>query len=350
MKTNLFLIALFFILYGGGSIAYAQTWSYASSTTTLYPSGGSNNKVCIGFGGMYNTGTDKLTVQGGIKLISGNLTLSSSSQPGIGYEYAGGYLSAFRMGGFGTQSLFLGTTGYSSNSDRNTFVGTEAGQAETGSTANTFVGYRSGKSNTTGGYNVFLGSNAGNANTTGSNNVCIGKDAGSVSGTNSNNVFIGAGSGAVGTCANSTAIGYGATVNNATDAIVLGSANARVGIGINSPDVAYKLDVCGKIRAKEIRVQTGWCDFVFAKDYRLMPLPQLAQYIEQNKHLPNIPPASTVETEGIELADMTARIMQKVEELTLYVIEQQKQIEELKQQNTQLQGQIDAQQKQKGGE
>lgn len=349
MKTNLFLIALFFILYGGGSVAYAQTWSYASSTTTLYPSGGSNNKVCIGFGGLYNPYTDKLTVQGGIRLTGGNLTLPINTF--IKYEDGtSSGVTALRMGGLGTQSLFLGNTGYSSNSDRNTFAGPEAGQAEAGSTANTFVGYRSGKANTTGGYNVFLGSNAGSANTTGSNNVCIGKDAGSVSGTSSNNVFIGAGSGTVGTCSNSTAIGYGATVNNATDAIVLGNANARVGIGINSPDVAYKLDVCGKIRAKEIRVQTGWCDFVFAKDYRLMPLTQLAQYIEQNKHLPNIPPASTVETEGIELADMTARIMQKVEELTLYIIEQQKQIEELKQQNTQLQGQIDAQQKQKGGE
>jgi hypothetical protein len=74
----------------------------------------------------------------------------------------------------------------------------------------------------------------------------------------------------------------------------------------------------------------SWCDYVFEENYELYPLLDLEKYLKENKHLPNIPPASEIEEQGIDIAQMTRLHMQKIEELTLYVIELQKQIEELK--------------------
>ena len=87
----------------------------------------------------------------------------------------------------------------------------------------------------------------------------------------------------------------------------------------------------GKLFAKEIEVKTNvWADFVFRPDYKLMTLNELESFIKANNHLPSVPTEAEVKTNGINVAEMNAKLLQKVEELTLYVIEQQKQIEELK--------------------
>lgn len=85
----------------------------------------------------------------------------------------------------------------------------------------------------------------------------------------------------------------------------------------------YSLSVDGKIIAEEVKVQlsASWPDYVFAKDYKLLPLDELEQSINKNKHLPNIPSAAEVEKDGISLGDMNKRLMEKVEELTLYIID-----------------------------
>jgi len=91
------------------------------------------------------------------------------------------------------------------------------------------------------------------------------------------------------------------------------------------------LDVMGHIRAHEVKVCLNQgCDFVFEKDYDLMPLDKLSEFITANKHLPEIAPAAVMESEGINLSEMNAKLLQKIEELTLYVIDLQKQIDELK--------------------
>jgi hypothetical protein len=96
-------------------------------------------------------------------------------------------------------------------------------------------------------------------------------------------------------------------------------------IGGNSARIAtgYQLSVDGKIIAEEVKVQlsTAWPDYVFASDYKLLPLEQLEQSINKNKHLPNIPAAADVEKNGIMLGDMNKKLMEKVEELTLYIID-----------------------------
>jgi hypothetical protein len=99
--------------------------------------------------------------------------------------------------------------------------------------------------------------------------------------------------------------------------------NGNVVIGTSSVD-GYKLAVNGPIRAKEIKVETGWSDFVFEEDYALPSLSELELFIKSNKHLPDIPSASEVEANGINVGEMNAKLLQKIEELTLYVIEQEK--------------------------
>lgn len=94
----------------------------------------------------------------------------------------------------------------------------------------------------------------------------------------------------------------------------------------------YKLSVGGKVICTELRVNqvADWPDYVFRKGYNLMPVGQLASYIEENGHLPNIPPASEIEKSGMDIGVMQKRMMEKIEELSLYIINQQKEIDELK--------------------
>jgi hypothetical protein len=103
--------------------------------------------------------------------------------------------------------------------------------------------------------------------------------------------------------------------------------NGYVGIGTTTP--THKLDVNGTIRAKEIKVEAAnWPDYVFTDDYQLKNLSEVAKFIETNKHLPDVPAVSTVDKEGINLGEMNKILLQKVEELTLYVIQLQKSLEE----------------------
>jgi hypothetical protein len=104
--------------------------------------------------------------------------------------------------------------------------------------------------------------------------------------------------------------------------------NGNIGIGTANP--TYKLAVNGTIRTKEVIVETGWADFVFEKDYKLPSLKEVEQFIKNNKHLPEIPSAQEIQKNGLSVGEIQTKMMQKIEELTLYVIELQKQIDELK--------------------
>lgn len=116
------------------------------------------------------------------------------------------------------------------------------------------------------------------------------------------------------------------TNGNLTRMVVTNSGN--IGVGTLSP--AYKLDVCGTIRSKEVRVETGWCDYVFADNYKLRPLEEVESFIKENKHLPDVTKGSIIETEGLEIGKVSSQMIRKIEELTLYVIELQKQVDALK--------------------
>ncbi|WP_207428889.1 phage tail protein [Pedobacter sp. SYSU D00535] len=93
----------------------------------------------------------------------------------------------------------------------------------------------------------------------------------------------------------------------------------------------YHLSVEGNIKAKSIKIEpTGWADYVFAPSYKLPPLADVEKFIQINKHLPGVPSEAKVIKDGIDVADMSATLLKKIEELTLYMIEMKKENEDLK--------------------
>ncbi|MGY5351144.1 hypothetical protein ACXGQW_00985 [Wenyingzhuangia sp. IMCC45533] len=109
--------------------------------------------------------------------------------------------------------------------------------------------------------------------------------------------------------------------------------NSNVGIGTLNPGDNWKLAVNGKIRAKEIKVETGWADFVFTEKYKLPTLKEVEKHIKEKGHLKDIPTSEDVNLNGILLGEMNSKLLQKIEELTLYTIEQEKKIETLEKKN-----------------
>lgn len=109
-------------------------------------------------------------------------------------------------------------------------------------------------------------------------------------------------------------------------------ADGKVGIGAENFG-EERLAVNGSIRAREIRVDNGaWADFVFDEKYKLTSLYDLEKYIKAKRHLPEIPTSAEVEKNGVVLGEMNKLLLQKIEELTLHLINQQKQIDELQKQ------------------
>lgn len=115
-----------------------------------------------------------------------------------------------------------------------------------------------------------------------------------------------------------------------TNVLVINRADNNVGIGTSNPDSKYRLAVNGKIRAKEIVVETGWSDFVFEKGYNLKSLEEVETFIKKNGHLPDIPSAKDVEENGVKVGEMESKLLQKIEELTLYVIDLEKKVMQMK--------------------
>lgn len=221
---------------------------------------------------------------------------------------------------------------------RNTFIGHQSGVFNHMGMFNTFLGRQSGYSNTSGTSNVFIGAGAGLNNGMGNNNVFVGTDAGSGSFLGSGNVFIGHQAGSVFSESNKLCVANTATTNP----LIFGDFSSnKVGIGgvtifpATSGTVSlasYSLFVNGGILTEEVRValQTAWPDYVFAKEYKLAPLSEVEKFINENAHLPNVPSAAEVESNGIELGHIAKIQQEKIEELTLYAIEQDKQLGQYK--------------------
>lgn len=138
-----------------------------------------------------------------------------------------------------------------------------------------------------------------------------------------------------------------ATTNTTISAVSFGSngsefmrinqdGKVRIANGANdlpTPN-GYRLFVEEGILTEKVKVAvkttSNWADFVFNEDYKLMPLNEVESFLLKNKHLPNVPSAIEMVENGLDVAQMDAKLLEKVEELTLYIIAQNKQIEELK--------------------
>ncbi len=119
-------------------------------------------------------------------------------------------------------------------------------------------------------------------------------------------------------------------VNSNGSSMFIINDDGNVGIGTTCPD--QKLTVNGKIRVKEeiIIENTGnWCDYVFAPNYKLLTFSELEKYIKDNKHLPGVKSASEMEQSGFSVYETNKAMMEKIEELTLYIIQLEKRVSEL---------------------
>jgi hypothetical protein len=122
--------------------------------------------------------------------------------------------------------------------------------------------------------------------------------------------------------------------------LILNSSSGNVLIGKTSQtNTAYKLDINGSVRANAITVNTTGADFVFEPSYKLWTLPTLKEYLIKNHHLPEIASAKEMQVDGLNVGENQVKLLQKVEELTLYLIEKDEQVK-----SQQLQ--LDNQQKQ----
>ena len=357
---------------------------YGSTGSTAY------GNVCVG----PYTGTSLSS--GFFNLIlgpysGGNMTTGSNNTL-VGYGTGGNNIS-------GQYNTLVGNaSGYNLNSNYNVLVGAQAGFGTTTGQSNIMIGVNAGTNNQTGSNNTFVGTGSGSAGANAgilTNAGAIGANA-QVSISNAivlgNNANVGIGTTAPankleimqGTAGNSglrftnLTSGSTATVLNANkfltvDAngdVVLGSTNssARVaaaeGAGweaegenlkntnaggvvigdVSSTPAGYKLYVAGGVLTEKVKVAVkstaDWSDKVFDPAYRLRSLNEVDRFIQQNKHLPGVASAEEVVKEGVDVGQMQAKLLEKVEELTLYMIDLKKENETLRKKSQRMEKQI----------
>ena len=252
----------------------------------------------------------------------------------------------------GTGVVFIGSgAGRVNRSSYNTFVGTSSGFKNQYGSNNTFLGNQSGYQNLYGSQNVFIGTYAARNNQYGSHNTVLGYYAGYNLYSGQRNVYLGALSGGSGS--DNVFIGYQAGYgvteshrlyienSNAKVPLIYGEFDTnKVGVNTNSVPTGYTFAVNGKTIAEEVKVKlyASWPDYVFDKTYHLPSLQEVEKHITEKGHLHNIPTAETVkENGGFLLGEMHVKLLEKVEELTLYAIAQEKEISSQKAKMLQVQ-------------
>lgn len=191
--------------------------------------------------------------------------------------------------------------------------------------------------------NTSLGRIAMRALLNGNNNIGIGQNAASNLVSGDNNIIIGNETTTTASSVNNQ-LNIGSWIFGNNGIIGIGSANLPSD-GVATDGKNYRLFVKDGIKTEKIKVDiasaNGWADYVFKKDYELKTLEEVEQFIKQNGHLPNIPSANEVVKNGLDLGEMNAKLLEKIEELTLYNIDLNKNNKILTEQFQQQQKAID---------
>jgi len=391
MKIKLLSFALFV-----SSFTFAQSWNLTGNTGTNSSTnflGTTDNQPLV----FKINNVEKFRIKEGNRFIAQGITVAGNVWDrnlffggGVDNTTSTGN-TVFGLGSFTSNTTGNGNTAFGNNvlgnnttGNLNTGFGVNAIFSNTSGNQNVAVGLNSLNRLTTGNLNTGLGFaalNGGGASTiTGDNNTGIGGQAlqGLWSGA-SNNTVVGAKSFiTLRTGNNNIAIGYNnapTELANANNNIYIGNNiqpvsstpnnelnvgnwiignNGTIGIGsfstilpangVAQDGEKYKLFVKDGIKTEKVKVDVastnGWADYVFMKDYKLNSLEEIEKHIKEKGHLPNIPSAEEVVKNGINLGEMDAKLLEKIEELTLYSIDQNKQIksqgEQLKQQAEEL--------------
>lgn len=263
-----------------------------SNALAMLTSGNAN--TAVGSGAMRNTSSATLSVAVGSNALE-NLQ-SGSGNVGIG------------LGAMGSGSLV---------GDDNIAVGNSAARYIGSGNLNVILGANSFRALTTGSNNINLGSSNAKTILSGNNNILIGTNITPYSATPESELNIG--NWIVG---NNGTIGIGQFTNQLPSD------------GIAVDGEKYKLFVKDGIKTEKVKVDiaasNGWADYVFEKNYKLMPLNELDNFISKNGHLPEVPTTKEAIENGIELKEMNILLLKKVEELTLHLIDQNKELKSQK--------------------
>ncbi len=297
---------------GGGNTAIGYR-ALKTNTVGVSPSGGAN--VAIGASAMEKNTSGYSNVAIGTSALVNNTT--GQSNVALGAYSLLGNISGNQNFGLGKQALLTLSTG-----SGNTAIGNDALYTTNGS-SNTAIGFRAGYLNTGSG-NVFIGYQAGNSET-GSNKLYI---AASNTATpllkgefDNKNLKINLGA------SKSTTVGF----------LAVGNFETTFAMPTNN---SYRLIVQDGIITEKVKVAlkgtSDWADYVFEPSYQLMPLERVESFVKENKHLPNVPSAEEMSKNGLDVTQTSAKLMEKIEELTLYMIEMNKEIKALKSENANL--------------
>lgn len=280
---------------------------------------------------------------------------------------------------YGENNTFIGeNAGKDASGYGSVIIGSNAGVSSAASN-NTFIGTYSGSVNKTGSDNTLIGFLTADELTGGNSNTALGSLAGRHLQNGMRNTFIGSSTGIArrekeyGPINNATAIGAAAEVGVSYGVVLGDTVNAKVGIGTAFPN--QRLTIRGNIgflTAANLRLDNApfldvnpdrlalggekgefpveitsslhyrvadasrWADYVFDETHRPLSLRETAAFIRANKHLPGVPSAADVVKNGVDAARMDAKLLEKIEELTLHTIEQETRLEKLEKENAEL--------------
>jgi hypothetical protein len=136
-------------------------------------------------------------------------------------------------------------------------------------------------------------------------------------------------SGGSANCCGGAGVG-GFGIYDNTAAMFRFNINANGNVGIGTVDPPSLLSVAGTVQAYGVVVNTDWSDYVFDPEYKLRPLSEVSAFIREHRHLPDIPPAAEVQRSGVNLGEMQAKLLAKIEELTLHMIQAEEENQKLR--------------------